>query len=319
MNHYNRILVTISFLIGLSYYTVAQMSGSKQILWTTDWSPNGKLIAVGGNIDALKIYKEKNPTSYRSFPIKNTITRIKWHPSKNMIAVGTQQSADKSCIIDLDSNKKTVLNGISNEGARGVDWNYSGDFLAVADNDGQIAIFDVHGQLVRTCQHENTKGITAIAWHPQKNIFITVGDKIRIFDINGTLLNTIKHRQEDVLLLSVVWHKSGDLFVTGDYGHDDTKTLLQYWNEKGILIRSIDLSKGEFRNMTWNKKGDKLATASDALRIWDKDGNLIAEGQSEDYLWGVSWHKKGKKIITSSLEQRIILWNDKAERIITLE
>ncbi|MBK9564066.1 MAG: hypothetical protein IPO37_02350 [Saprospiraceae bacterium] len=46
------------------------MSGSKHILWTTDWSPNGKLIAVGGNIDALKIYKEKNPTSYRSFPIK---------------------------------------------------------------------------------------------------------------------------------------------------------------------------------------------------------------------------------------------------------
>jgi WD40 repeat protein len=42
------------------------------------------------------------------------------------------------------------------------------------------------------------------------------------------------------------------------------------------------------------------ATASDALRIWDSDGNLIAEGLSDDNLWGVDWSPDGKHIITSS-------------------
>ena len=52
---------------------------------------------------------------------------------------------------------------------------------------------------------------------------------------------------------------------------------------------------------------------------WSPKGNLISEGISKDYLWGVSWNEKGDRIITSSLEQRIILWNKKAKRIVTIE
>jgi hypothetical protein len=44
-----------------------------------------------------------------------------------------------------------------------------------------------------------------------------------------------KHRTEDVLLLCVAWHKSGAFFVTGDYGYEDIKSLLQYWDEEGNL------------------------------------------------------------------------------------
>ena len=88
---------------------------------------------------------------------------------------------------------------------------------------------------------------------------------------------------------------------------------------KGELLKTIDISKGEYRNLAWNSKGDKLASASDALRIWDTKGNLVSVGNSEDYLWGVSWNKKGNRILTSSLEQRIILWNKNAKRIITIE
>lgn len=93
-----------------------------------------------------------------------------------------------------------------------------------------------------------------------------------------------------------------------DYGDDKDKSLLQYWNEMGELLKSMDISKAEYRNLAWNAQGKRLASASDALRIWDTKGNLIAEGPSTDYLWGVAWNKKGNSIITSSMEQRIILW-----------
>ncbi len=121
------------------------------------------------------------------------------------------------------------------------------------------------------------------------------------------------------MLLSIAWHKSGNFFVTGDYGDEINKSLLQYWNEQGELIKTIDNSKEEYRNLDWNPKGDSLASASDALRIWDINGNLISEGNSEDDLWGVSWNYKGNKIVTSSMEQRIILWNKKAKRIMTIK
>ena len=317
-----KILTFLNFLIIIfCNQTFAQNTITKEILWTTDWSPNGKYIAIGGNIDTLKIYSESNLKPYKSLPIKNTITRVKWHPTKNIIAVSTQNSEDKTSLINLDKNEKIELNGISSEGARGIDWNYTGEYLAVADNEGQILIYNMKGELIRKFvnQSNSTKSITAIDWHPKKNILTMVTDKIRFYDIEGNLLKSIKHRPEDVMLLSVAWHNSGDFFVTGDYGDEKDKSLLQYWNEQGELIKSIDISKGEYRNLTWNPKGNRLASASDALRIWDTKGNLISEGNSKDYLWGVSWNEQGSRIITSSMEQRIILWNKKAKRIITIE
>lgn len=316
----NQIMIILSFLIVVfCNQTFAQDSTTKKILWTTDWSHDGKFIAIGGNVDTLKIYSEKDLEPYKSFPVKSTITRIKWHPSKNIIAVATQSSEVKTNILNLDTNEKIELNEISPDGARGIDWNYTGEYLVVADNDGQILIYNLKGELIRKFNSGNTKSITAVDWHPQKNELITVSEKIRLFDIEGNQLKTIKHRPEEVLLLSVAWHKSGSFFVTGDYGNEKDKSLLQYWDEHGKLLKSIDISKGEYRNLTWNSKGNRLASASDALRIWDTNGNLISEGSSKDYLWGVSWNKKGNRIITSGMEQRIILWNSKAERLFTIE
>ena len=300
-------------------HTFAQNATIKEILWTADWSPNGKYIAIGGNIDTLKIYSKGSIKTLQSFPTKNTITRIKWHPSLNIIAVTTQMSSEKSFIFNLETNKKIELSGISTDGARGIDWNYTGEYLAVADNDGQILIYDIKGKLLRKFANENTKSITALDWHPKKNIITTITDKIRFFDIEGNLLKSIRHRQEEVMLLCIAWHKTGDFFVTGDYGDEKDKSLLQYWNEQGELLKTIDISKGEYRNLAWNPKGDRLASASDALRIWDTKGNLLSVGNSKDYLWGISWNEKGNRIITSSLEQRIILWSKKSKRIITIE
>ena len=304
-----KILTFLNFLIVVfCNQTLAQNTLTKEILWTTDWSPNGKYIAIGGNIDTLKIYSGSNLKTYKSLPIKNTITRVKWHPTKNIIALSTQNSEDKTSIINLDNNEKIELNEISPEGARGIDWNYTGEYLAVADNEGQILIYNIKGKLIRKFvnQSNSTKSITAIDWHPKKNILTTVTDKIRFYDIEGNLIKSIKHRPEDVMLLSVAWHNSGDFFVTGDYGNEKDKSLLQYWNGQGELIKSVDISKGEYRNLAWNPKGNRLASASDALRIWDIKGNLISEGNSKDYIWGVSWNEQGSRIITSSLEQRII-------------
>jgi WD40 repeat protein len=318
----NKKLAILHFLIiVLSTQIFGQNTLTKEILWTADWSPNGEYIAIGGNVDSLKIYNIGNLKIQKSIPVKNTITRIKWHPSINIIAVTTQMSNEKSFIFNFETNEKIELSGISPDGARGIDWNYTGEYLAVADNDGQILLYDINGKLLRKFVNEVnlTKAITALDWHSKKNILTTVTDKIRFFDIEGNLLKSIRHRQENVMLLSIAWHKTGDFFVTGDYGDEKDKSLLQYWSETGELLKTIDISKGEYRNLAWNAKGDRLASASDALRIWDIKGNLISEGNSKDYLWGVSWNEKGSRIITSSMEQRIILWNKKAERIMTFE
>lgn len=213
-----KILTILNFLIlAFCNQAFAQNTATKQILWTIDWSPDGKLIAAGGNIDTLKVFSKRNLNPYKSFPVKNTLTRIKWHPSKNIIAITTQNSTSKSSIINLETDEKIELDGISAEGARGLDWNYTGEYLAVGDNDGQVIIYNIKGELIRKFanQPNSSKSITALDWHPKKNMLSTVTDKIRFFDIGGSLLKAIPHRPEEVLLLSIVWHPSGNFFVTG--------------------------------------------------------------------------------------------------------
>ena len=99
-------------------------------------------------------------------------------------------------------------------------------------------------------------------------------------------------------------------FVAGDYGQKENgiESLLHFWNIDGTLLKSIHGSKAEYRNIRWNKNGDYLATASDALRIWSKDGQLIYVSKSEDLLWGIDWDSQYKNIITYSEKGKIILW-----------
>ncbi len=99
-----------------------------------------------------------------------------------------------------------------------------------------------------------------------------------MFDFEGNLLKSTKHRVEEVMLLSVAWHNSGSFFVTGDYGDEKDKSLLHYGDDDGNHLKSMDSSKGEYRNISWNRTGNRLATTSDALRIWDTNGNLISQG-----------------------------------------
>ena len=71
---------------------------------------------------------------------------------------------------------------------------------------------------------------------------------------------------------------------------------------------------------TYALNGDKIAGATDAMRIWDKNGKLIIESKSSnDYLWGIDWSPNGKYIITSSANGLITLWDENANTIKAVE
>ena len=229
------------------------------------------------------------------------------------MAIATQLSEDKCFILDLNTLNKIELNGISSDGARGISWDKSGELLAVGDNDGRVSVFDIQGKLINQFKIEGTKSITCIDWHPTKREIIFVSDHILQTDLNGKLIQKIKHREAEVLILTVAWHKSGNFFVVADYGDGINNSLLQFWSAEGNLIRSIDASTAEYRNVCWSPKGNHLATVSDALRIWDTNGKLLFEGKSDALLWGVAWNSTGKQLVSTSMKKEIVLWNNKAK------
>ena len=106
----------------------------------------------------------------------------------------------------------------------------------------------------------------------------------------------------------------GLFFATGDYGEKENKieSLLQFWNINGTLMKSLHGSNAEYRNIRWNRSGNRLATASDALRLWSEDGKVIYSGDSKNLLWGIDWDNSNRTIITTSNNGSVKLWTDKA-------
>jgi len=305
------------FMLG-NKHAQAQNSPIKkkqELLWTTDWSADNQFIAVGGDGSLLRIYDAKLLKPIMSFPLHSMIRQVSWHPKRNILAIAT--SADNVSILNIATKKMVKLNGITS-GARGIGWNFNGDLLATADNDGLVKIWNVQGKLLRTIKKESDdNSYFSLHWHPHKNLIAVSGDDLRIIDTSGVTLKIIKHRKENTGILAVRWHPSGDFLTTGDYGQDKEgiPSVIQFWKPDGTLIKVLYGSKAEYRNIQWNKEGTFLATASDALRIWNKNGDLLFTGKSEDLLWGLDWNNSSSQIVTTSINGQIKLWTAKATLI----
>lgn len=293
----------------------AQQRDNSKILWTANWSKDNRYFVVGGVDSKIRLFSGESFKLLTTIENSSAIQRMSWHPHFNILAVAAIGNGSK--IIDVEKDSITNLKGDNNYGGRAIAWNSKGDLLVYADYEGEITIWNKEGELIRKIKKGNTISNVAIDWHPSKDEFVVLTDSVRIYNSNGELLNRFEHRKEKVLLLCVKWHTSGDFFVIGDYGDTDYdyKPLLQFWKPNGHLIKEIAISKAEYRNLSWTEDGKKLATASDALRIWNKDGILLAEGLSEDFLWGVDWSPNGKFIVTSSENGHIKIWNNNAKVI----
>jgi WD40 repeat protein len=286
------------------------------ILWTLDWSPDGKYCAIGGDDGLLRIYEATGFTLLKTHKFATAVQCLDWNQDGKLLAIALDDHPVQ--LLNIETGQYLILQGTT--GSRALAWNNNGAMLATGDYNGLLYIWNKEGKLLKTIKKDNTKTYLSVDWHPKKNILLTGSDRIRLFDTSGNLLQSIKHRSEETIILTVKWHPGGTFFATGDYGHKEERieSLLQFWKEDGTLIKSLSGSKAEYRNIRWNKDGSLLATASDALRIWSRDRQIIYTGKSEDLLWGIDWNSKNENVFSTSAKGNISIWTNKAILVKTI-
>lgn len=309
-------LATLVLAIGWIQTSDAKAADSKGVLWSADWSSDEKFFAVGGVwtgiFDAAPLQRRPAP----ALDSLKDVRKVRWHPRRNWLALSGWADGD-TAIYDVANDRKTGLK--TKEGTRGIAWNSNGERVATAGNDGELQIWTANGQLLHTTRPENAKSLTGVAWHPTEDMVVTVGEFITLYDSGGKITKRVSHRPKTkgpCLLLCVEWHPSGEFFVVGDYGNLDTgdTPALQFWSPQGDLIKALAV-KGStaIRDVAWNPDGTLLASASDALRIWSRDGQLKHAGKSADLLCGVRWNREGNQLLTSSHEGNVTLWSPTAD------
>lgn len=307
-------LLLITGIVGLARYQKqdAAITNKKPAgIWATEWSSDGNYIALGGDDSTVWIYQSGEYNLYKNFRLGSMVRGISWHPSKNLLAVATINGVQ---LIEPATGKITLLPHLKT-GGRGIGWNHSGGLLALADNNGEIQLMDDKGSLLRTIPKHNSNSFLTLDWHPQKDILVTGSDEIMMFDTAGKQLALIFHRDEPTGVLSVKWHPSGKFFASGDYGHEKkgVPTLLQFWNADGSPIKTINGHHAEIRNLRWSSDGKMLATASDSLRVWAKDGLLLHAGYSDENIRSLAWSRDCKNILTGCFENGAVqVWDAQA-------
>jgi len=226
--------------------------GRPGILWSVDWSADGKLFAVGGEWVGVFEAETCAKRSLLSLDGSTMGTKVRWHSHRSLLAVSGGSREDTS-IFNAAADHKIPLK--TKEGTRGIAWNSTGELLATAGNDGSLQIWSLDGTPTHTTRQEKAKGMTGVAWHPAENKLITIGEFITLYDESGRILKQVRHRPDAkgfCLLLCVEWHPSGNYFVVGDYGNHDTGELpiLQFWSADLRLPKTITSSNAApFRNI----------------------------------------------------------------------
>lgn len=318
-----RVILLMALIAILSGCTDSQTADPQSVsylpgkhLWAVDWHPTKDQCVVGGSLDSVCVISTDDQRILESFPFLGTITKTKWHPTANKVAVSVQDGLSAPSILNLDTRQLTELDSICPAGARAIGWNQPGDLLAVGDYDGYLIIFDSTGTFLRKI-NTHQKGLIGLEWHPEENLVVAVGEKITWYHLDLDSLSTIEDRPEEILMLCVGWHPDGKLFVTGDYG-DNTipyPALLQYWSYDGQLLHSIEESQAECRNLTWSNDGELLATASEKVRLWNREGEVVRAEESEALLWGIDWKKDGSQLVATDVEGRVLFWDRELRRV----
>lgn len=302
-----------------------------QQFWTADWSPDDQFVAIAGVDSIVRVYYADNLKLYKSFPLNNYIHSVKWNLDSKVLAIATLN--EYVLLLDVSTGGLIKLNNKAGpnhlpdgNGSRAIGWNHTGEMLAVGGLDGIIKIWDKQGNLLKYAEKKyipetDFVSYLALDWHPYKNTFVAANFEIQLYDSTCKEIKAMEHTNKEALILCAKWHPSGDFFVIGDYGHnwegENVPSLLHFWSSDGRLLKNVHGSKGEYRNIDWNNSGNLLATASDVLRIWTKDGTKLYESlpDSSNYLWGISWNANGRKIVTSSRHKTIAIWDSEAKLI----
>jgi WD40 repeat protein len=297
----------LCLVLACSAFVALTAQDEDHTLWTARWSPDGQYIATGGNDGILRLFDGKTYEHLTSDTLGVYIMRIAWHPTKNLMLMGHTSGA---YLYHPVNGVQLALQGLES-GARGIGWNHDGTLIGVGDGEGRLLIWNEKGELQRTITKGATKSYVALDWHPQEDRLMVLSEKVRQYDTEGQLLSLEQHREDLVLMLCVEWHPSGQFFAIGDYGSPPYGPLpvLQFWKEDGSLLKTIEVGRAEYRNIRWRPDGERLATASDALRIWSKTGALLQEIPVNHLLWGIDWSPDGQVIVTSD-DQGAVAWWD---------
>ncbi|NER33581.1 MAG: hypothetical protein F6J93_05880 [Oscillatoria sp. SIO1A7] len=333
-----------------------RLEGHGAEVWSVAFSPNGELIASGGNDRLVKIWNRNGSERTTLRGHTNNVTSVSFSPDSQLIATA---SLDRTVKI-WNPNSGQLLTTFSGHRERiySISFSPNGDLVATASKDRTIKLWRVKdgSPVKRLLGHK--KDVNSVSFSPNGKDLLSGSDDltIKLWSSDGKLLKTLPHGEK----VTVVGFKPDGkmMFSAGVNGK------IRLWNRDGSFANWWQAHQKAIHSVAFSRDGQTIATASDdnTVKLWSlegkelmtfrghsdrvtsvsfaPDGTTIASGGFDktvrlwalqdtlerpslnahgDRVWSVSFSPDGKLVASGSKDNTVKLWNRKGQLLRTLE
>jgi WD40 repeat protein/transcriptional regulator with XRE-family HTH domain len=286
--------------------TICGMLGHTGWVQSVVFSPNGKIIASGGNDQTVRLW---NAETGQEIDILNghmdRVRFVVFSPNGQLIASGS----DDRTIRVWDINSGRCLNTLTGHPGqiRSIAFSPDGYFVAGGSNE-EIWLWDVEtGHHLKTL-HEQDGWVRTVAFHPAGGILAAnAGNAIKLWDQNsGECLKALNGHQDTIV--SIVYSPNGRILASGS--RDGTVRLWEVGS--GQCLRVLQEHASWIEAVNFSSDGQMIASCSESnLSLWEVEtGECIQTIQGyTNSIWSVTFDPIGYKIVTSSDDNTVRLWD----------
>jgi serine/threonine protein kinase/WD40 repeat protein len=223
-----------------------------------DWSPDGRLLAVGGGYKC-HIWDTQTGRLIRTLPCKDKVTVAKWSPDGILLACGSQiwdaRVGEFKLTLPTDGIERTP-----------VSWSPDAAAIAFGDSSKTLRIFDFEAKRV-TKEYELPDGqLHDIAWSPTGGMLAAAhGRKLSLWQLkHDERFAEFTHKLSNSPFGSIAWHRSGQRLFAVEVALGG-----RIWDLKSKrVVWSSDNSGSPIG--TWSHDGKQVTLVSDDdIRTWD--------------------------------------------------
>jgi len=308
----NKVTLTSNVTLNLSTLESTTWQNHGTNVFSAEWSPNGKYLAVAGENSAqdLIIY-EWDGSILTQVTTKNFGTRAysaKWHPDGKYLAIGGLNSTEDVVIYKWDGSSLTKITSKDHGArARNLVWSPNGKYLAVVgdNSSNDIIVYEWDGSsLTQIATQAHGSYANAVDWSPDGN-YLAIGGYLATYDLvlyewNGSSLTQVA-AEDYGSVNSLNWSPDGLYLAVG--GSNSSQDLTIYlWNGSTLTQVTTKDHGTQVLSANWTSDGKYLAVGGqndpNDLIIYKWDGSSLTQITSKDHGTGVFsvawWSPDGK-------------------------
>ncbi|MBE9112143.1 AAA-like domain-containing protein [Nodosilinea sp. LEGE 07298] len=288
-----------------------RLDGHQATVITTDFSPDGQLIATGSVDTTIKLWNRDGSLRASLNTEQGQVRGVKFSPDGQWLASVGDDGTIKIWTLSgaLHQTMKTDINGIWDLAFKPMTGSASEvPTLVVAGlSSDQAEIWTIDGQRLKTIDANGQPfGIRTVAYSPEGDRIALGGNDgtVTLWTPEGQRLQTLKGHQEAIHALA--YSPDGERLVSGDIN----KTI-KLWNRAGQLLATLDHHTSGIEGLAFSPDGQFFVSGSldKTLALWSREGLLLNtfEGHQAG-IWDVAFSPDGTTIASGGADNTLLLW-----------